>query len=179
MPSGKAPTMVDVMRATSQMGNRFSTAIEAMSTRIAQTEDQESLPPTSSHPTITQRGDKGESDRLNLWVDRSMSETFEEYSIMGWEPIDDKLQGETCTINKVLDSTDQFLKEAFNKTLPNIARLQTKKVYGFLKNQESRWPKLDPLVKRQMSKNNKAQDIELSKTQLLGMDAIGPLPFLP
>ena len=63
-----------------------------------------------------------------------MSETFEEYSIMGWEPIDDELQGETCTINKVLDSTDQFLKEAFNKTLPNIARLQTKKVYGFLKN---------------------------------------------
>ena len=53
---------------------------------------------------------------------------------MGWEPIDDELQGETCTINKVLDSTDQFLKEAFNKILPNIARLQTKKVYGFLKN---------------------------------------------
>ena len=39
MPSGKAPTMVDVMRATSLMCNRFSTAIEAISTRIAQTED--------------------------------------------------------------------------------------------------------------------------------------------
>ena len=88
MPS---PTMVDVMSAISQMGNHFSTAIEAMSTRITQLEGWESLPLTSSHPTTPQRGDEGESDRPSLWVDRSMSETFEEYPIMGWEPIDDKL----------------------------------------------------------------------------------------
>ena len=177
MPSGEAPTMADVMSAISQMGNRFSTAMEAMSTRITQLEGSESLPPTS-HPNTPQRGDEDESDRPSLWVDRSMSETFEEYPIMGWEPIDDELRGETCPIHKVSESTDQFLKEAFTKTLPNVARLQTKKVYGLPKNEESRCPKLDPLVKRRMSKNNKAQDTELSKIQALGLDAIGPLAFL-
>ena len=76
------------------------------------------------------------------------------------------------------ESTDQFLKETFTKTLPNVARLQTKKVYGLPKNEESRCPKLNPLVKRRMSRNNKAQDTELSKIQTLGLDAIGPLVFL-
>ena len=66
--------MVDVMSAISQMGNHFSTAIEAMSARITQLEGWESLPLTSSHPTTPQRGDEGESDRPSLWVDRSMSE---------------------------------------------------------------------------------------------------------
>ena len=164
--------MVDVMSAISQMGNHFSMAIEAMSTWITQLEGSESLPPTSSYPTTPQRGDEGESDRPSLWVDRSMSETFEEYPIMDWKPIDDELWGETCPIHKVSESTDQFLKEAFTKTL------QTKKVYGLLKNEESRCPKLDPLVKRRMSKNNKAQDTELSTIRALGLDAIGPLVFL-
>ena len=91
MPSGEAPTMVDVMSAISQMGNRFSTAIEAMSTRITQLEDSESQPLTSSNPNTPQRGDEGESDRPSLWVDRSMSETFQDYPLTGLELIDDKL----------------------------------------------------------------------------------------
>ena len=145
-----------------------------MSSWITQLEGSESLPPTSSHPTTPQRGDEGESDRPSLWVDRSMSETFEEYPIMGWEPIDDDLRGE---IHKVSESKDQFLNEAFTKTLPNVARLQTKKVYGLPKNEESRCPKLDLLVKTRMSKNNKVQDTKLSKIQAIRLDAIGPLAF--
>ena len=74
--------------AVSQMGDRFSTAIEAMSTRITQLEGLESLPPTSSHPTTPQRGDEGESDRP-----QSVGRSFYvgDIPIMGWEPIDDKL----------------------------------------------------------------------------------------
>ena len=46
------------------------------------------------------------------------------------------------------------------------------------KNDESRCAKLSPLVKRRMSKNNKAQDTEFSRIQALGLDALGPLTFL-
>ena len=66
MSSGEAPTMADVMSVISQMGKRFSMAIEAMSTRITQLEDLESQLLTSSNPTTPQRGDEGESDRPSL-----------------------------------------------------------------------------------------------------------------
>ena len=68
-------------------------------------------------------------------------------------------------------------KGSIHQNPPKCSETTNKKVYGLPKNEESRCSKLDPLVKRQMSKNNKVQDTELSKIQALGLDAISPLAF--
>jgi len=103
-----------------------------------------------------------------------MSETFEDYPISRREPIEDEFRGEleTLQIHAVSEYTDTLLRESFTTSLSNNTRLQTKKVYGLPKNEESTCPKLDPMLRRRLS------NTELSRLQALTLDAVGPLAFL-
>jgi hypothetical protein len=99
-------------------------------------------------------------------------------SILSWDP--DDRQGELGnTTNpkliKVSDDTEKFIKEVFGHSISNGTRLQTRKEYPFPDLNESRCPKLDPIMKQNLSKDAKDVDTAASKVQALVLDSVAPL----
>ena len=67
------------------------------------------------------------------------------------------------------------IKAAFEKPLPNAARLQTRKIYSFPMIEDTKCPKLDTVVKQNLSKDVKDSDVNVAKLQTLMLDAVAPL----
>ena len=53
-----------------------------------------------------------------------------------------------------------------------------KKEYGVPKNEQTRRPKMDLIMKRRISANDKSKNIELFKLQALNLNAEGPQAYI-
>ena len=62
--------------------------------------------------------------------------------------------------------------------MTNQDRILLKKEYGVPKNEQTRCPKMDPIMNRRISANVKSKDTEISKLQAQNLDAVGPLAYL-
>ena len=159
-----------VMTAISDLGSRFSMALEAMATRINKLEGTKSLLAITGHEKPSQSW-RDSTERLPLsWADRDPEETFEVIPFTGWPDEEESQSKDPIQLHQVSDVTQNLLKEAFTTHQPNGSRLQVRKPYGLPQNDHSQPPKLDTMVKRRLGRNVKNQDTELSKYR--------PLPWM-
>ena len=89
-----------------------------------------------------------------------------------WE---DEAEASARPLLTVSEGTAKALKTAFGRPLSNQARLQTRKPYAFPNVEATRCPKLDPVAKQLLHKEQKQADASLAKLQTLVLDAVAPL----
>jgi len=82
---------------------------------------------------------------------------------------------ENRTLIQVSESTQKAIKAAFGMQLRNPARLQVRKSYPFPAIEDTRCPKLDRVVKQNLTKDVKDTDASASEPQTLTLDAAAPL----
>ena len=63
---------------------------------------------------------------------------------------------------EVSESTQKAMKTAFKKPLRNAVRLQTRKTYFFPMIEDTKCPKLDTVVKQNLSKDVKDSDVNVA-----------------
>lgn len=82
---------------------------------------------------------------------------------------------ENWTLIQVSESTQKVIKAAFGMQLRNPARLQVRKSYPFPAIEDTRCPKLDRVLKQNLTKDVKDTDASASEPQILTLDAAAPL----
>jgi len=85
---------------------------------------------------------------------------------------------ENRTLVQMSESTQKAIKAAFGSQLNNPARLQMRKGYPFPVIEDTRCPKLDRVVKQNLTKDVKDTDANASKLQTLTLDAVAPLVYI-
>ena len=78
----------------------------------------------------------------------------------------------------VSESTAKTLKSVFKKPLCNAARLQVRKAYPFPNVENTKCPKLDRVIKQNLSKDVKDADCNAAILQMFNLDAVVPLVFI-
>ena len=107
------------------------------------------------------------------WADIPAEETLTDYAMpLVW---DDELEDPSRPRLQVSESTAKALKMAFGRPMPNQARLQVRKPFPFPDVEATRCPKLDPVAKQLLQKEQKQADSALAKLQTLVVDAVAPL----
>ena len=76
------------------------------------------------------------------------------------------------------ESTARTLKSAFRKPLSNTARLLVRKPYGFPNVEDTKCPKLDRVIKQNLTKDVKDADSNAARLQTLNLDAVAPMVFI-
>ena len=76
------------------------------------------------------------------------------------------------------ESTARTLKSAFKKLLSNTARLQVRKLYSFPNVEDTKCPKLDRVIKQNLTKDARDADSNAARLQTLNLDAVAPLVFI-
>ena len=70
------------------------------------------------------------------------------------------------------------LKSAFRKPLSNTARLLVRKPYRFPSVEDTKCPKLDRVIKQNLTKNVKDADSNAARLQTLKLNAVAPMVFI-
>ena len=87
-----------------------------------------------------------------LWADRPL----DSLPMPQWDDQEEESpEIEGRKLVEVSESTQKVIKAAFEKPLPNAARLQTRKTYSFPMTEDTKCPKLDTVVKQNLSKDVK------------------------
>jgi hypothetical protein len=76
---------------------------------------------------------------------------------------------------QVSDDTTRLIKGTFKKPANNATRLHYRKGFSFPNVEDTKCPKLDPMIKQNLSKEAKDADASVVKLQTLTLDAIAPL----
>ena len=107
-----------------------------------------------------------------FWADRLLDETPDYNTIISW-PDNEDTNGQNLV--EVSDTTAELLKSSFTRSLPNATRLALKKGYAVPKVDATKCPKLDRVMRGNVSKNTKDGDSTATKIQTLMLDAVAPL----
>ena len=78
----------------------------------------------------------------------------------------------------VSSETEAFLKQHFSERADNQTRRQWRERRGAPRMQSTACPKVDKILKQNLSSQTKTRDRQLSKSQALVLDAVGPLAFV-
>ena len=76
---------------------------------------------------------------------------------------------------EVSEKTRRFLAERFTRRVPNSTRLATRRQFPLPKVPATRTPKLDQVIRGEVSSSVKTGDKELAKIQTYLLDAVAPL----
>ena len=87
----------------------------------------------------------------------------------------ERTRNQTFTISR---DTEAFLKPHFTARVDNTTRRQWHKKHGAPRLSATACPKLDKIMKQNLSSQTKTKDRQLSKTQALVLDAVGPLAYI-
>ena len=99
-------------------------------------------------------------------------------AILTWP---DEESGEDPSIQPIIsvsESTAKTVKSAFKKPLSNSARLQVCKAYSFSDVEDTKCPKLDCVIKQNLTKDVKDTNSNAARLQTLNLDAVAPLVFI-
>ena len=162
--NGEASQMLDILK-------ELRSDMQSMTGRIANLEEQ-------SRPT-TSRGD-GPSER---WADHMDGLNATMYTEPHYDEEDDDGDKENestqgTKLFAVTKETESFLKEHFSKRADNPTRRQWREKHGAPRLNATACPKVDKILKQNLSSQTKARDRQLSKSQALVLDAVGPLAFV-
>ena len=154
-------------------------AMECMSQRLDDLAVKVEKPSgaSTSHSTSTPRSAALSADSFRPtasrdWVDISVTERLTDYNTpLSWE--DD--QEEATPLRRVSEDTGKILRSSFGRPLTNQARLTARKAYPFPDVETTRCPKLDPVAKQLLQREQKAADGAMAKLQTLLLDAVAPL----
>lgn len=91
---------------------------------------------------------------------------------------DDDMEDRTHPLVQVSENTAKVLKTAFGRPLSNQSRLQARKPYPFPNVETTRCPKLDPVAKQLMQRDQKQADASMAKIQTLVLDVVAPLVYI-
>ena len=93
-----------------------------------------------------------------------------------WDDQDEESANvESQKVVQVSENTQKAIKTAFGRLLHNTARLQTRKTYPFPMTEDTKCPKLDGVVKQNLTKEIRDTDSNVAKLQTLTLDAVAPL----
>lgn len=111
-----------------------------------------------------------------LWAYRPFDEPLDSLPMLQWDQDEELPQIKGCKLVEVSEGTRKVTKTAFKKPLHNAARLQTKKTtYSLPLVEDTKCPKLDTVMKQNLSKDVKDSDVNVAKLQTLMPDAVAPL----
>ena len=88
---------------------------------------------------------------------------------------DPEEMSETATFVEVSEETAQVVNVAFKTPLANIARQSLRRQFGVPKLDTTKCPKLDTIIKCNLSKEVKDADSQLARIHTLILDAVAPL----
>ena len=115
-------------------------------------------------------------DRVSPLPDNASAHTFQGEDD---QEEDDKENAPTGTkLFPVGDKTETFLKTCFAGKSSNGVRRQWRDKHGAPHTAVSACPRLDKLLKGNLSAQTKSKDKAMAKSQALLLDAVGPLTFL-
>ena len=107
------------------------------------------------------------------WGDRDVDERLNDYSaILTWP---DEESGEDPSVQPIIsmsESTAITLKSAFKKPLTNAARLQVHRVYAFPNVEDTKCPKLDRVIKQNLSKDVKDANCNAASLQTFNLGVV-------
>ena len=107
-----------------------------------------------------------------LWADRPL----DSLPMPQWDDQDEESADvESWKVVQVSENTQKAIKTAFGRPLHNAARLQTRKAYPFPMTEDTKCPKLDGVVKQNLTKEIRDADSNVAKLQTLTLDAVAPL----
>ena len=148
-------------RTVMETMQRLSQRLDSIAEKVDGSIDQDTVTesPAISCPAMT------------LWADRLL----DSLPMPQWGQDEESPDIEGRKLVEVSESTRKAIKTAFEKPLPNAARLQTRKTYSFPMIEDTKCPKLDTVVKQNLSKKVKDSDVNVAKLQTLMLDAVAPL----
>lgn len=148
---------------------KFGKRLDSLTARV------EGSDSSSSTPSEVSRMSEPSRD----WADRDVDERLNDYSaIITWP---DEELGEDPSARplvSVSESTARTLKSAFKKPLSNTARLLVRKPYSFPNVEDTKCPKLDRVIKQNLTKDVRDADSNAARLQALSLDAVAPLVFI-
>ena len=113
------------------------------------------------------------------WADRDVDERLNDYSaIITWPDEESGENPSTWLLVSVLESTARTLKSAFKKPLSNTACLLVCKPYSFPNVEDTKCPKLDQVIKQNLTKDVRDANSNAARLQTLNLDAVAPLVFI-
>jgi hypothetical protein len=92
-----------------------------------------------------------------------------------WREDPDGEAPECSHLTKVSDATANLLKTSFTTPVSNTTRREWKRLHLVPDVDNTKCPKLDPVVKAEVRGQTKSADAELARIQTLVLDAVGPL----
>ena len=119
--------------------------------------------------------DHGSSEKTPAhWADRD-EERVDYTARITWPEDPDGEAPECSHLTKVSDATANLLKTSFSTPVSNTTRLEWKRLHLVPDVDNTKCPKLDPVVKAEVGSQTKSADAELARIQTLVLDAVGPL----
>ena len=91
---------------------------------------------------------------------------------------DDKENTPGTRLFSVSKNTETFLRQHFTARVDNPVCRQWREKHGAPRLPTTACPKLDKIMKQNLSSQTKVKDRQLNKTQALVLDAVGPLAFV-
>ena len=185
-PEGQRPTSEDAI-AESQSAQpssafersivatleRMSQRLDDLSARVGESSRASPSPsPTTLTPPTRQTPLPGVSRN---WADIPVDEVHDYLAPLAWE---DNAEETVRPLLQVTENTAMALKVAFGRPLQNQVRLQARKPYPFPDVEVTRCPKLDPVAKQLLQKEQKQADASLARLQTLVLDAVAPLTYI-
>ena len=146
---------------------RFGEKLEYLTARVEGSDTSTAIAPSETPQRAASSRD---------WADRPLDEPADYTASITWmdeEPAD--ADNSVRPLVQVSEGTARAIKTAFKGPLLNTARLQTRKGYSFPDVEDTKCPKLDRVIKQNLSKEVKEADAAAAKLQTLTLDAVAPL----
>ena len=183
--SAESDEVRQVLREMSETFSRQMAAMSGQLSTLSERLDNVERPgrQRSVQDTILDSAISTESERIShLWCDRPLDEPLPREPL-SWPDEDDAADDGTddadgCQLHRVTPATENVLRDAFSKTVPNATRRRWRRTYGMPASDHTKCPKLDATLRPQVPKEGKDADRALSRLQTFVLDAIGPLASL-
>ena len=157
---------------------RMNKRIDELSGKISNRESRDSTPSRITTPDPGQALIQPTQGSSREWAERPVGERPDYLNPVIWpdeESIEDT--GHRPLI-QVSEDTTKYIKTVFKRPANNTIRLQHRKGYSFPDIEDTKCPKLDPVIKQNLGKETKDTDSGAAKLQTLTLDAMAPLVYI-
>ena len=121
-PGTQSTNRSEFERAVMETMQRLSERLDSLADRVERRDERSNVTATESP------GASGST--TTLWADRPLDEPLDSLPMPRWDD-EEPAETESRALIQVSESTRRALKTAFEKPLPNAARLQTIRAYPF------------------------------------------------
>ena len=150
---------------------RMNQRLDELSSRVGLPNSDSTQPVTASTTPQSSPAPVASGTRRN-WADIPVDEMPDLSVPVLWD--EDPEEG-TGSLLQVSETTGKALRTAFTRPLSNQARLQVRKPYAFPNVEATKCPKLDPVAKQLLQKEQKQADASLARLQTMVLDALASM----